>query len=67
MSVKKMDQKTFVHMNLLFNVFYNIGKNNKPFFDFEGLLELNIKLGLEIKNMHNNDKRCKKFISFMMV
>lgn len=60
--IKKMDEKMFNHLKVVFNVAYYIAKN-KPFTDFEGLLKLTRKLGVEITNEYANDKRCKDFIA----
>ncbi|XP_073532536.1 zinc finger protein 862-like [Phyllobates terribilis] len=58
-----MDEDIFKHMTILFNVAYYIAKNNRPFTDFEGLLELTEKLGSAVRQEYANDKRCKEFIS----
>ncbi|XP_073537153.1 zinc finger protein 862-like [Phyllobates terribilis] len=60
-----MDEDIFKHMTILFNVAYYIAKNNRPFTDFEGLLELTEKLGSAVRQEYANDKRCKEFISHM--
>lgn len=52
--IKKMDEKMFNHLKVVFNVAYYIAKNNKPF---------TRKLGVEITNEYANDKRCKDFIA----
>jgi len=46
--MKKMDKHMSDHLKILFNVAYYIAKNNKPFSDFESLLELNAKLGVDV-------------------
>jgi hypothetical protein len=51
---EKIDQKTFYHLKTLFNIAYYIVKNNKPFSDFERLLELTGKLGVELKDKYKN-------------
>jgi hypothetical protein len=63
MCVKKMDEKAFDYLKTLFNVSYYIAKNNKPFTDFSGLLELSEKLGVQLQDEYNNTTRCKDFIS----
>jgi hypothetical protein len=60
---KKIDGKTFDFLKTLFNVSYYIAKNNKPFTDFTGLLELSDKLGLQLQDEYSNKTRCKDFIS----
>jgi hypothetical protein len=42
--MKKMDKHMSDHFKTIFNVAYYTAKNNKPFSDFESLLELNAKL-----------------------
>jgi hypothetical protein len=44
-------------------VSYYIAKNNKPFTDFTGLLELGEKLRVQLQDEYNNKTRCKDFIS----
>ncbi|XP_070587501.1 zinc finger protein 862-like [Erythrolamprus reginae] len=61
--IRKMDEDMFKHMTILFNVAYYIAKNNRPFTDFEGLLELTEKLGSAVRQEYANDKRCKELIS----
>ncbi|XP_053544659.1 zinc finger protein 862 isoform X2 [Bombina bombina] len=61
--VKTMDEDMTSQFKTLFNVAYYIAKNNKPFTDFDGLLELSGKLGATLKEGYANDKRCKDFIS----
>jgi hypothetical protein len=63
MCMKKMDEKTFDYLKTLFKVSYYIAKNNKPFTDFTGLLELSDKLGLQLQDEYNNKTRCTDFIS----
>jgi hypothetical protein len=46
--MKKMDKHIFEHLKILFSVAYYTAKNNKPFSDFENLLELNAKLWVEV-------------------
>ncbi|XP_073524940.1 zinc finger protein 862-like [Phyllobates terribilis] len=58
-----MDEDIFKHMTILFNVAYYTAKNNRPFTDFEGLLELTEKLGSAVRQEYANDKRCKELIS----
>jgi hypothetical protein len=46
--MKKMDKYMFDHLKILFNVAYYIAKNKKLFSDFESLLELNAKVGVDV-------------------
>lgn len=61
--VKKMDSNMFENLKKLFNIAYYIAKNNKPFTDFPGLIELSEKLGVELREEYGNRTSCKEFIS----
>jgi hypothetical protein len=62
--MKKMDKHIFEHLKILFSVAYYTAKNNKPFSDFENLLELNAKLCVEVREEYSNKKkRGKNFVS----
>jgi hypothetical protein len=38
-------------LKMLCNVAYYIARNSKPFSDFESLLQLNAKLGVEVRQV----------------
>jgi hypothetical protein len=55
--MKKMDKLMFDHLKILFNVAYCIAKNNKPFSNFESLLQLNSKVQAEEREEYSNKTR----------
>lgn len=63
--LKRMDEKMFFHLEVLFNISYYIAKNNKPFTDIRGLAELVDKLNVEVLEEYTNNKQCKEFIHYI--
>jgi hypothetical protein len=57
--MKKMDTKMFDNLKALFYVAYYIAKSNKPFSVFSELLEMAIKLGVELCKQYNTEKDAK--------
>lgn len=61
--IKKMDDKMFKQLEVLFNLSYYIAKNNKPFSDIESLAVLSRKLEIDLQNQYANRNACIEFIS----
>lgn len=56
--IKTVDQKTFSHLNSLFNACYYLAKNNRPFSDITDLMGLLSKCDVTNSEKYTNEKRC---------
>jgi hypothetical protein len=60
---QKIDASTYDKMCLLFKTAYHVAVYEKPFTDFERLIELQNANGISLGDTYVNDKTAQKFIS----
>lgn len=61
--VRKIDEKMFNHLKIVFNAAYYLAKNNRPFTDIKDILILISNCGIEVLEEYSNNNSCKEIVA----